>query len=209
MLWIAVFFHLHTTQILHRMHYKIRRCIQKFPNWPPGAWELQMVRLSATRCSCMLFVSQSSEFCHHNLCVASQRVIPKVRVYFIIIQSGNLFTHPRTSIIGHNYASLRAWRQRRYVTVIWEQHVCMLVAWERETRYVTWHWHRDTVTNVKINKIKMQTYKRSHSSGCLPLHCLFFFFRMYLVEIMQVFPWWQLYSWHEEEYHCYQLHTKF
>jgi hypothetical protein len=28
--------------------------------------ELQMVQLSATRCSCMTFVSQSSEFCRHN-----------------------------------------------------------------------------------------------------------------------------------------------
>jgi hypothetical protein len=44
-----------------------------------------MVQLSATRCSCIAVLSQSSEFAVTTLCVASQRVIPKVSVYFVIV----------------------------------------------------------------------------------------------------------------------------
>jgi hypothetical protein len=63
----------------------IRGCIQKFPDWPPGATELQMVQLSATRCSCIaiLWVSIVS-FAAITLHVASQQVMPKVSVYFVI-----------------------------------------------------------------------------------------------------------------------------
>jgi hypothetical protein len=43
----------------------IRGCIHKFTDWPPGA-RTAMVQLSATRCSCIAIVSQSSEFCSHN-----------------------------------------------------------------------------------------------------------------------------------------------
>jgi hypothetical protein len=47
--------------------------------------ELQMVQLSATRCSCIaiLWVSLVS-FAAITFCVASQRLIPKVSVYFVI-----------------------------------------------------------------------------------------------------------------------------
>jgi hypothetical protein len=47
--------------------------------------ELQMVQLSATRCSyiAILWASLSS-FAAITICVASQRVIPKVSVYFVI-----------------------------------------------------------------------------------------------------------------------------
>jgi hypothetical protein len=64
--------------------YEVRGCIQKFPDWPPGA-ELQMEQLSATRCSCItiLWLSLVS-FPAVTLCVASQRVIPKVSVHFVI-----------------------------------------------------------------------------------------------------------------------------
>jgi hypothetical protein len=40
------------------------------------------------------FVSQSSEFCHHILCVASQQVIPKLRVYFVIDSDRKLLDVP-------------------------------------------------------------------------------------------------------------------
>jgi hypothetical protein len=47
--------------------------------------ELQMVQLSATKCSCItiLWVSLVS-FAAIILCITSQRVLPKVRVYIVI-----------------------------------------------------------------------------------------------------------------------------
>jgi hypothetical protein len=52
--------------------------------------ELQIIKLSAIRCSyiailCVRIVS----FAAITLCVASQRVIPKVSIHFVVIQSGN------------------------------------------------------------------------------------------------------------------------
>jgi hypothetical protein len=64
----------------------IQGCIQKFPDWPPGA----RIANDTALCHCVqfyrYFVSQSSEFCHHNLCDASQRVfvVVVVVVYFVI-----------------------------------------------------------------------------------------------------------------------------
>jgi hypothetical protein len=57
--------------------------------------ELQMVELSATRCSCIAtsWVSLVS-FAAITLCVASQRVIPKD--ISLSTQSGNFWIHPRT-----------------------------------------------------------------------------------------------------------------
>jgi hypothetical protein len=57
--------------------------------------ELQMVQLSATRCSCIiiLWVSLVNPAAI-TLCVTSQRVIPKVGVYFVMTQSGNFWIHP-------------------------------------------------------------------------------------------------------------------
>jgi hypothetical protein len=58
--------------------------------------ELQMVKLSGTRCSCIVIFRVSLvNFDYITLCVASQRVIPKVRVYFVMTQSGNFWIHPR------------------------------------------------------------------------------------------------------------------
>jgi hypothetical protein len=58
--------------------------------------ELQMVQLSATRCSCLaiLWVSLVS-FAAINLCVSSERVIPKISVFFDTTESGNFWIHPR------------------------------------------------------------------------------------------------------------------
>jgi hypothetical protein len=57
--------------------------------------ELQMVQLSATRCSCIaiLWVSLMS-FVAITLCVASERMFIFVSVYFIMTQSGNFWIHP-------------------------------------------------------------------------------------------------------------------
>jgi uncharacterized membrane protein AbrB (regulator of aidB expression) len=47
---------------------------------------MQMVQLSATRCSCItIFVSQSSEFSATTLCVASQRVLIVVVVVVVVV----------------------------------------------------------------------------------------------------------------------------
>jgi hypothetical protein len=64
--------------------------------------ELQMVELSATRCSCIatLWVSLVS-FAAINICVASQRVFIVVVVYFVTTQSGNFWIHPL--ILGINF----------------------------------------------------------------------------------------------------------
>jgi hypothetical protein len=58
--------------------------------------ELQMVQLSATRCSyiAILWVSLVS-FAAITLCVASQRVFIVVSVYFVLTQSGNFLIHRR------------------------------------------------------------------------------------------------------------------
>jgi hypothetical protein len=58
--------------------------------------ELQMVKLSATRCSCIAiaYVSLVS-FAAVTLSVASQRVFIVISVYFVTIQSGNFWIHPR------------------------------------------------------------------------------------------------------------------
>jgi hypothetical protein len=62
-------------------------------------WELQMVQLSATRCSCIaiLWVSLVS-FSTITLHVASQGVFI-VLVYFIMIQSRNFWIHPHIWIL--------------------------------------------------------------------------------------------------------------
>jgi len=54
--------------------------------------ELQMVRLSATRCNCIaiLWVSLVS-FTAITLCVASQRATLKLGVYFVMTQSRNFW----------------------------------------------------------------------------------------------------------------------
>jgi hypothetical protein len=62
--------------------------------------ELQMVQLSATRCSCIaiLWVSLVS-FVAITLRVASQRVIPKVSVYFVMDSVRKLLVPPSYRIL--------------------------------------------------------------------------------------------------------------
>jgi hypothetical protein len=65
--------------------------------------ELQMVQLSATRCSCItiLWVSLVS-FAAITFCVASGRVFIAVSAYFVVAQSGNFWIQP---CIMHGYFS--------------------------------------------------------------------------------------------------------
>jgi hypothetical protein len=62
--------------------------------------ELQIVQLSATRCSCIaiLWVTRVS-FAAITLCVASQRVTPKINLYFFIDSVRKLLDKP--SYVGH------------------------------------------------------------------------------------------------------------
>jgi hypothetical protein len=60
--------------------------------------ELHTVRLFATRCSCIAILWASLvSFAAITLCVASQRVFIVVSIYFVKIQSGNFWIHPRIS----------------------------------------------------------------------------------------------------------------
>jgi hypothetical protein len=72
----------------------IRRCIQKFPDWPPGA-RTEMVHLSAPRfcCIAILWVSLVS-FATLTLYVASQRVFIFVSIYFLIDSVRKLLDTP-------------------------------------------------------------------------------------------------------------------
>jgi hypothetical protein len=93
-----------------------RGCIRKFPDWPPG--ELQMVQLSATRCSCITILwANLVSFAPITLYVASQRVFIFVVVCFVMTQSGNVQIYTRicmeTSIFGDKI-SLKLFRVSRF-----------------------------------------------------------------------------------------------
>jgi hypothetical protein len=61
-------------------------------------WELQMVQLSATRCSCTAILWDSLvSFAAITLCVASQQVFFVV-VDFVMTQSGNFWVYPRVCL---------------------------------------------------------------------------------------------------------------
>jgi hypothetical protein len=71
-------------------------CIQKFPDWPPGA-KLQMLQLSAASCRCIAILWFSLvSFAAITLCVASQRVFFIVVVYLVMTQSGNFWIYTCT-----------------------------------------------------------------------------------------------------------------
>jgi hypothetical protein len=85
---------------------EIRRCIQTFPDWPPGA-RTARVQLYATRCSCFatLWVSLMS-FAAITLYVASQRVVIVVSVYFVIDSVQKLSDTPSYIVISCNNATI-------------------------------------------------------------------------------------------------------
>jgi hypothetical protein len=64
--------------------YKIRGCIQKFPDWPPGARTGNGIALS-TRCSCIVTLCVSLvSFASITLCATSQLVFTVAAIYFVI-----------------------------------------------------------------------------------------------------------------------------
>jgi hypothetical protein len=71
----------------------IRGCIQKFSDWPTGARTAHGKALCHEVQFYRYFVSQSSEFYRHTLCVASQRVLIVV-VYFVIYSVRKLLDTP-------------------------------------------------------------------------------------------------------------------
>jgi hypothetical protein len=75
----------------------IRGCIQKFPDWPPGARTANGTALRHWMYFIAILWSQSSKFCSHNPCVASQRVfvvVVVVVVYFVIYSVRKLLATP-------------------------------------------------------------------------------------------------------------------
>jgi hypothetical protein len=63
--------------------------------------KLQMVQLSATRCTCIaIFWVSLVSFATVIFCVASQRVIPKVSIYFVIDSVRTFWIHPRILNLG-------------------------------------------------------------------------------------------------------------
>jgi hypothetical protein len=92
----------------------VRGCIQKFLDWPPRA------RTTATRCSCIviLWVSLVS-FAAITLCVASQLVIPNVRVYFVIYSVrkllGKFLDKPSYTYVWNNMKIRRIQRSKSHL----------------------------------------------------------------------------------------------
>jgi len=72
----------------------IRRYIQKFPDWPPGARTANGIALCHWVQLYHYFVSQSSEFCHHNHLCCFSTIIPKVSVYSVIDSVRKLLDTP-------------------------------------------------------------------------------------------------------------------
>jgi hypothetical protein len=68
----------------------IRGCVQKFLT---GSISANGIAVTRCRFIAILWVSLVS-FAIVTLCVASQWVIPKVSVYFVMTQSGNFWIHP-------------------------------------------------------------------------------------------------------------------
>jgi len=96
-----------TKTVLHgvscnKYYQSVRGCIQKFPDWPPGARTANDIALCHSAQLYRCFVSQSSEFCRHSLlCCFS------VSVYCCFVssstQSWNFWIRPR--IYAHTYVS--------------------------------------------------------------------------------------------------------
>jgi hypothetical protein len=73
----------------------IRGCIQKFPDWPPGARTANVTALCHYMQLYRYFVSQSSEFCRHNPLRCFSTSVFFFAVISLSSQSGNFWIHPR------------------------------------------------------------------------------------------------------------------
>jgi len=81
--------------------------------------ELQVVQLSATRCSCIAILWVSLlRFATITLCVASQPVFIVVSIYSLSTQSGNVWIHPRISSVYFKES-----RRKRVFQPMWSDSV--------------------------------------------------------------------------------------
>jgi hypothetical protein len=91
-------------------------CIQKFPDWPPGARTANGTALCHEVHLYRYFMSQSSEFCRHNpLCCFSTSVY----CCFLIslsTQSGNFWIYPRIHTL-FSTAQVNIWILARHLYV--------------------------------------------------------------------------------------------
>jgi len=77
----------------------LRGCIQKLPDWPPGARTANGKALRHWAQLYRYFVSRSSEFCHHNsLCCFSTSLYCCKRI-FRYDSVRKIWTHPRMFMI--------------------------------------------------------------------------------------------------------------
>jgi hypothetical protein len=68
--------------IINHIRWAVRLCIQKFPDWPPGARTANGTALCHYLQLYRYFVSQSIEFCRHN--PSSYRLSPETSGYTLI-----------------------------------------------------------------------------------------------------------------------------
>jgi hypothetical protein len=77
--------------------------------------ELQMVQLSATRCSYIAILSISlASFDAITFWIASQRVFVVVSVYFVMTQSGNVWIHPHMDVSEFHHSTCTLLRTRYF-----------------------------------------------------------------------------------------------
>jgi hypothetical protein len=76
----------------------IRGCIQKFPDWPPGARTANCMALCHYGQFYRYFVSLFSEFCLHNPLCCFSRVFIVVSIYFVIDSVRKLLVTPSYNI---------------------------------------------------------------------------------------------------------------
>jgi len=85
--------------------WNVRECIQKFPDWPPGAKTANITALSHYVQLYRYFVSQSSEFCPHNPLYYFSTSVHCCKRIFVIDSVRKLLDIPSHMLYeGHDYA---------------------------------------------------------------------------------------------------------
>jgi hypothetical protein len=125
--------------------------------------ELQMVQLSATKCSCIaiLWVILVS-FATITLRVTSQRVFIVVSVYFIMSQSGNFWIHSRISSVSSEESLVTCIVRFEGRTIIWYLSQC----WNCLTWYE--HWAVDVTRHKPLFRVGTRNWvwkNREQSKG--------------------------------------------
>jgi hypothetical protein len=119
---------------------KIRECNQKFPDWPPGARTANGTALCYWVQLYRHFVSQSSEFCSHNLsccfstnvyfyscCLFRYRLSPETFGYTLVLSFRFSFALHQI-VLCHSYYVLRVNKKSN----------CLVARHEGSTRVVRW-----------------------------------------------------------------------